>query len=252
MTSLQILYQDTWCVVVNKPAGMLVHRSWLDKHETCFVMQQLRNQLGCHVYPVHRLDRPTSGVLLFALDSQSATVLSQQFATHQVSKHYLAVVRGYFLGEGQIEYPLLPRLDKIADKFKTPNHSPQPAITQYRCIATSEQPFVSASRYTTSRYSLMELMPITGRKHQLRRHMTHMFHPIVGDTTYGDTAQNRAVLCHTQVGRLLLHAHALSFCGLDGQIKHIVAPLDMSFMQVIQAFGWANVYRAFNKNLYSQ
>ena len=114
---LEILYQDEYLVVVNKPAGMLVHRSWLDTHETQFVMQTLRDQIGQYVFPIHRLDRPTSGVLLFALNSEIANLMCQQFEQKTVQKSYLAIVRGYLQGEGQIDYPLKIQLDKIADKF---------------------------------------------------------------------------------------------------------------------------------------
>ena len=103
---LEILYQDDVLVAVNKPAGMLVHRSWLDRHETQFVMQTLRDQIGQRVYPIHRLDRPTSGVLLFALNSEIANLLCQQFEQKQIEKQYLAVVRGYVTGHGEIDYPL--------------------------------------------------------------------------------------------------------------------------------------------------
>ena len=114
---LEILYQDEYLVAVNKPAGMLVHRSWLDTHETQFVMQTLRDQIGQHVFPIHRLDRPTSGVLLFALNSEMANLMCQQFEQKTVQKSYLAIVRGYLQGKGRIDYPLKIQLDKIADKF---------------------------------------------------------------------------------------------------------------------------------------
>lgn len=238
---LQILYQDDVCVAVNKPAGMLVHRSWLDKHETQFVMQTLRDQLGQHVFPVHRLDRPTSGVLLFALNSDIARALSLQFEYHQVKKTYWAVVRGHLHGAGRVDYPLKVRFDKIADEFSDKNKDAEPAITGYQCLATTEQPFISCKRFQTSRYSWMELTPITGRKHQLRRHMTHLFHPIVGDTTYGDTAQNRAILHNVGVKRLMLHARCLSFTHpVSQQAVLISAPLDDAFEQVMDAFGWGD------------
>lgn len=237
-TMIDILYQDDELVVVNKPAGMLVHRSWLDKHETAFVMTLLRDQLGAYVYPVHRLDRPTSGVLLFAKSSETARALSAQFENHTVDKSYLAVVRGYLLGAGRIDYPLKVKLDKIADKFADPNKAPEVAITDYHNLATAELPIISTPRYATSRYSLMKLRPITGRKHQLRRHMTHLFHPIVGDTTHGDTAQNRAVEQFTGVSRLLLHAHRLGFDDMSGRRVEVVAPLDEDFGRVVAMMGW--------------
>lgn len=233
-----IIYQDDDVVAVNKPFGMLVHRSWLDKHETTFVMTLLRDRLGQYVYPVHRLDRPTSGVLLFAKSSDVARTLSLQFENHTVAKSYLAVVRGYLTGNGRIDYDLKPRLDKIADKFADPDQAPKPAITEYQNLASVEMPFVSTPRYATSRYSLMRLIPITGRKHQLRRHMTHLFHPIVGDTTYGDTAQNTAIKAHTGVSRLMLHAHRLDFDHPKGERMSLVAPLDDEFNKVLNCFGW--------------
>lgn len=218
---------------------MLVHRSWLDKHETVFVMQTLRDQIGQLVYPVHRLDRPTSGVLLFALNSDIARTLSLQFERHEVTKTYLAVVRGAMTTGGRIDYPLKVRLDKIADKFADTDKPSEPAVTDYQVLATTEQPFVSCQRFTTSRYSLVELTPITGRKHQLRRHMKHIFHPIVGDTTYGDKVQNRAIIAHVGVKRLLLHAYRLAFTHpVTGQPMCITAPVDDAFGQVMDAFGW--------------
>lgn len=239
--TLQILYQDEFVVAVNKPAGMLVHRSWLDKHETVFVMTTLRDLLDCHVYPVHRLDRPTSGVLLFAKSSAAARQLAMQFEKQTTDKSYLAVVRGYLLGRGRIDYPLKFRPDKIADKFADTNKAPQSAITDFENLVTCEMSFVSTPRYATSRYSLVKLTPITGRKHQLRRHMTHLFHPIVGDTTHGDTAQNKAVQAFTGVSRLLLHAHSLGFDDMSGRRILVVAPLDDAFTKVVQDFGWGDV-----------
>ena len=181
---LEILYQDDVLVAVNKPAGMLVHRSWLDRHETQFVMQNFcAIKSGCLVYPIHRLDRPTSGVLLFALNSEIANLLCQQFEQKQTEKQYLAVVRGYVTGHGEIDYPLKIQLDKIADKFSQQDKAPQSAVTFYEGLQTVEMPY-GVGRYATSRYSLVRLVPKTGRKHQLRRHMKHIFHPILGDTQY--------------------------------------------------------------------
>ncbi|MDO1509670.1 MULTISPECIES: tRNA pseudouridine(65) synthase TruC [unclassified Neisseria] len=236
---LEIIYRNAYCIAVNKPAGMLVHRSWLDSRETQFVMQTLRDQIGRRVYPVHRLDRPTSGVLLFALDSKSAHALAQQFAAQTVQKTYWAVVRGYLNGAGRIDYPLKEEADKIADPFADPDKPAQPAVTDYRCLAQTEQPFQSAARYPTSRYSWAELTPHTGRKHQLRRHMKHIFHPIVGDTTHGDTAQNRAVAAHTGTTRLMLHARSLTFRCLENHSAiRLIAEADGQWQRLAEAFGW--------------
>ncbi len=236
---LEILYHDADCIAVNKPAGMLVHRSWLDRHETQFVMQTLRDQIGQHVYPVHRLDRPTSGVLLFALGSDSARALAQQFEQKSVQKSYWAVVRGHLHGAGSIDYALKEVHDKIADALADADKPAQSARTDWQTLAQTEQPFSSAARYATSRYSWLALTPHTGRKHQLRRHMKHIFHPIVGDTTYGDSAQNRAVAAHTGVSRLMLHAHSLAFDRLsDGLRIRAEAPVDADWQRVLAAFGW--------------
>ena len=235
---LEILYQDEVLVAVNKPAGMLVHRSWLDRHETQFVMQTLRDQIGQRVYPIHRLDRPTSGVLLFALNSKIANMLCQQFEQKQIEKQYLAVVRGYVTGHGEIDYPLKVQLDKIADKFSQPDKAPQSAVTFYEGLQTMEMPY-GVGRYATSRYSLVRLIPQTGRKHQLRRHMKHIFHPILGDTQYGDLHQNRALMEHTGCARLLLHAEKLTFVHpLTQRPMTIQAGLDAQWQNLMQTFQW--------------
>ena len=235
---LEILYQDDVLVAVNKPAGMLVHRSWLDRHETQFVMQTLRDQIGQLVYPIHRLDRPTSGVLLFALNSEIANLLCLQFEQKQIEKQYLAVVRGYMTGNGEIDYPLKVQLDKIADKFSQPDKAPQSAVTFYEGLQTVEMPY-GVGRYATSRYSLVRLIPQTGRKHQLRRHMKHIFHPILGDTQYGDLHQNRALMEHTGCTRLLLHAEKLTFVHpLTQRPMTIQAGLDAQWQNLMQTFQW--------------
>lgn len=234
---LEIVYQDDELVAINKPAGLLVHRSWLDKHETQFAMQTLRDQLGRHVFPIHRLDRPTSGVLLFALNSEMARTMSQQFEQQQIEKRYLAVVRGYLLGANRIDYPLKVQRDKIADKFSQEKEAQQ-AVTDYRSLATVEMPY-PAGKFPTARYSLVELSPQTGRKHQLRRHLKHLFHPIIGDTNYGDLHQNRAFTANTGCDRLFLHAQQLQFTHpKTGQKIAIHAPLDAQWQQLFAQFGW--------------
>lgn len=205
---LEIIYQDQWLVAVNKPSGWLVHRSWLDRHEKVVVMQTLRDQLNQHVFTVHRLDRPTSGVLLLALSSDVARQLSQQFEHHQLQKTYHAVVRGWLEGEETLDYALTEELDKIADKFSTADKAPQPAVTHWRGLATAELP-VPVSRYDTSRFSLVALKPTTGRKHQLRRHLRHLRHPIIGDSAHGDLKQNRSAAANFGLSRLMLHASEL-------------------------------------------
>lgn len=234
---LEILYRDDEFIAINKPAGMLVHRSWLDKHETVFAMQTLRDQIGQHVFPIHRLDRPTSGVLLFALNSDMARTMSQLFEQHQIQKSYLAVVRGYLEGEGRIDYPLKVQLDKIADKFSQEKEA-QDAITDYKGLATVEMPY-PAGKFQTARYSLVQLFPQTGRKHQLRRHMKHLFHPIMGDTNYGDLHQNRALIANTGCDRLFLHSNCLQFIHPKHlQNIEINALLDQQWLSLFEQLGW--------------
>lgn len=236
---IQILYQNANLIAVNKPAGMLVHRSWLDKHETVFLMQTLRDQIGQHVYPVHRLDRPTSGVMLFALNADTARILSQQFEQKQVQKTYLAIVRGWTDVSGSIDYPLKEQLDDIADEFANPNKAAQSAQTDYRTLAQTELAFVSNPRFATSRYSLLAITPHTGRKHQIRRHLKHIFHPIIGDTTHGDLRQNKAVQQFCGNTRLLLHAQSLQFrLPENGEMLCVHAPVDEMWQQVCVAFGF--------------
>ncbi|NOY62419.1 MAG: tRNA pseudouridine(65) synthase TruC [Gammaproteobacteria bacterium] len=242
---LEILYHDAHLVAVNKPSGLLVHRSMIDRHETRFALQLVRDQIGQRVYPVHRLDKPTSGVLLFALSPAIARQVSELFSARETQKHYLSVVRGYTQEHDIIDYPLKEQLDKIADHQADPTKAAQPAITEYQCLATLELPY-PVGRYPTARYSLIKLSPKTGRKHQIRRHMKHIFHPIVGDTTHGDSKHNQLFRDIYDSHRLLLHAHKLAFIHpVSGQAIEIAAPLDESFSHVIAMFdSQMNIYAA--------
>ncbi|WCE31205.1 tRNA pseudouridine(65) synthase TruC [Vibrio sp. SCSIO 43137] len=235
---LDVVYQDEYLIAVNKPAGMLVHRSWLDKHETEFVMQTLRDQIGQHVFPLHRLDRPTSGVLFFALSSEVASDVMPMFANHEMQKTYHAIVRGWIEQGDVLDYPLKEELDKIADKFVSQEQEAKEAITEYKPLAKVEVPH-STGRYPTSRYSLIELQPKTGRKHQLRRHMAHLRHPIVGDTTHGDGKHNRLFREHYDARRLLLHATELSFVHPYSKERIVIkAGFDEIWQRLFSEFGW--------------
>ncbi|MDQ5767027.1 tRNA pseudouridine(65) synthase TruC [Thiothrix subterranea] len=205
---LEILYRDEHLVAINKPSGLLVHRSLIDRHETRFAIQLTRDQIGQKVYPVHRLDKPTSGVLLFALDSDTARCLNAQFTTGQVQKTYLAIVRGRTPEQGVIDHPLTEELDKLTDAQADQHKPAQPAVSHYRRLMSFELPY-AVDRYPTSRYSLMELCPKTGRKHQLRRHLKHISHHLIGDTTHGNGKHNRFFREQFACQRLLLHAASL-------------------------------------------
>lgn len=235
---LEILYRDEHLIAINKPAGWLVHRSWLDRKEKVVVMQTLRDQIGQHVFTVHRLDRPTSGVLLLALSREVARALAQQFEQHRIQKTYHALVRGYVQEGATIDYALTEELDKVADKFAQPDKAPQPAVTHYSPLAQVEKA-VAVGRYPTARYSLLKLMPQTGRKHQLRRHMAHIRHPILGDSKHGDLRQNRAMEAHFGCRRLMLHASELALVHpIGGEPLTLRAPLDADWMSVMTQFGW--------------
>ncbi|MCK5903447.1 MAG: tRNA pseudouridine(65) synthase TruC [Cocleimonas sp.] len=230
---LDILYQDQYLVAINKPSGLLVHRSMIDRHETAFAIQQTRDQIGQRVYPVHRLDKPTSGVLLFALNQSIAAQIAQQFSDKRVEKNYTAVVRGYTKASDCIDYALKEQHDKMTDAKAQKNKAAQVAVTDYRRQATVELPF-AVGRYTTARYSLLNLSPKTGRKHQLRRHLKHIFHPIVGDTSHGDGKHNHFFRQQFGCHRLLLHADNLALTHpVSNQTLFINAPLLDDFQKII-------------------
>ncbi|WP_305460380.1 tRNA pseudouridine(65) synthase TruC [Photobacterium leiognathi] len=237
---LEILYRDEYLIAVNKPAGMLVHRSWLDSHETVFVMQTLRDQIGQHVFPLHRLDRPTSGVLLFGLSSEIAAEMMPMFAGRDMHKTYHAVVRGWIKEVAVLDYPLKVELDKIADKNASEEKEAQPAVTAYEPLATVETD-IAVGRYPTSRYCLVEMKPETGRKHQLRRHMHHLSHHIIGDVNHGDGRHNRMFREHYDCHRLMLHASRLQFAHpITGESIDIRADIDETWQRVMSAFNWSS------------
>jgi tRNA pseudouridine65 synthase len=235
---LTILYQDEYLVAINKPSGLLVHRSEIDKRETLFALQLTRDLIGQHVYPVHRLDRPTSGVLLFALSSDVARKMSELFIAGLVQKTYLAVVRGITPEQLNIDYALKEILDKKSDKNANKDKEPQSAQTSLVRLADIELPFPSG-RYEQTRYSLVELKPHTGRKHQLRRHMAHIRHPIIGDTNHGDGKQNKAAREHLQLDRLALMAKELSFPHpITNKNIVITAPIDGTLTALFDLFNY--------------
>ena len=232
---LPILFHDDHIVAINKPAGLLVHRSRVDVHATEFAMQMLRDQIGQLVFPVHRIDRPTSGVLLFALNKDCARQLSNQFAQRTVSKSYLALVRGKTPETKSWDEPLIEKQDPATDGKARKNKQAQEAVTEFNTLESWTVPF-SAGKYPQSRYSLIEAQPLTGRKHQLRRHFNHMAHPIVGDTTYGDRRHNRLFREQFEVYRLLLIAKRMRFLHpVSGRVIEVEADNGMEFDNAISA-----------------
>ena len=199
---LDILYLDDYLAIVHKPAGWLVHRTPLDKGETRFVLQTLRDQIGRHVWPVHRLDKGTSGVLVFALNAEVARTLAQAFETGEgLHKTYRAIVRGWPLNSGLVDHAL----KRMPDDMRSEREAIQAAQTRYLTLKRGELP-IAQGDFATLRWAEVQLQPLTGRRHQLRRHMKHMAHPIIGDATHGKGPLNRMVAEHLGLQRLWLHA----------------------------------------------
>lgn len=219
---LDILYLDDYLAIVDKPAGWLVHRTPLDKGETRFVLQALRDQMGQHVWPVHRLDKGTSGVLVFALSAEVARTLGQAFETGEgLHKTYRAIVRGWPMEQGLIDHPL----KRMPDDMRIEREEVQPAQTRCQTLRRFELPLPQRG-FASTRCAEVALQPLTGRRHQLRRHMKHIAHPIIGDATHGKGPLNRAVAEVLGQQRLWLHAHSLALHHpVSGQPMHCVLPL---------------------------
>jgi tRNA pseudouridine65 synthase len=194
---LEIIYQDSVLIAINKPNGLLVHRSPIASDATEFAVQQLRDQIGQRVYPVHRLDRKTSGVLLFALNHETDVNLQVQFQEKKVNKTYHAILRGFTEDSGTIDFALTREDGKI-----------QEAVTHYQTLDRTEVA-VPFGKHDTSRYSLVEAKPETGRMHQLRKHFKHILHPIIGDRAHGCNKQNKLFLETWQMTTMMLHASTL-------------------------------------------
>ncbi len=237
--TLKVIYRDNDLVAVAKPSGLLVHKSKIDYHEQANVVDALTAQIQRRIYPVHRLDKATSGVLLLALNADTARLLGEQFEHRQVKKNYLAISRGYTPCHGCIDNP-------TRDKDR-PSRPKKAATTFYRTLAHIELPH-RVDRYPTSRYSLVELTPVTGRRHQIRQHMKHINHPLIGDTSYGKSAHNRFFDQLYDCRRLLLHASSIALTHpITGQPLEIaVAPdtpqLDQNqFQRVLSDERWCRI-----------
>jgi len=215
-----------------------VHRSRIDVHARQFALQMVRDQIGQPVFPIHRLDRPTSGVLLFALNRETAKILSRQFEDRTIEKSYTAIVRGIPAQRGLWDEPLLEKPDPIVDAKADRNKPAQPAITHFETVRSWEVPF-STGKYPHSRYSLVKISPKTGRRHQIRRHFNHMAYPIIGDTSHGDTSHgdrrhNRLFRQRFNSKRLLLVASSITLSHPDSQTRFsIQAELGLEFDHAI-------------------
>ena len=224
-----ILYQTEHLVVVDKPAGMLVHRTARDKDETTFLVQTVRDLTGRHVYPVHRLDKPTSGALILAFDPETTAELSRLLAERRLHRTYVALVRGWMRDPVRIDYPLT----RVSVRDGGPANAPRrEAITVAEPVELYNIK-VPAGRYDSARYTFVQLHPETGRTHQLRRHLKHVNHPIIGDRKYGDRDHNALF----NPG-LMLHAQSVTLP--DGTT--VEAPLPERFVRALE---WLSSGRVF-------
>lgn len=242
---LEILHLDDACVAINKPSGLLVHSTRIAAWVSQNAVNMLKKQLGRPVFPIHRLDRPTSGVLLFALTSEIARTLTDGFMDRTVDKQYLAVVRGYTPESGVIEKPLddIYRREAQDDDEDEDGEGAAPlplaeCRTEYTTLATTEIP-LSAGKYPSSRYSLVRATPLTGRTHQIRRHFKHVRHPILCDGRYGDHRHNHMFRDQLGIERLLLVARELTFTHpISSNRITIQAPLGEDFEQALEKLGF--------------
>ncbi len=218
---LPVLWRDEHLIAIHKPAGWLVHRTGLDAGETRFVVQTLRGQLGGrHVPPVHRLDKGTCGVLLLALHADAARAMAGLIASHAVRKRYLALVRGWAPEAVQVDHALRP-------DDAPPDAPAQAACTHLRRLARFERDEAFDARHPATRCSLVQAEPVTGRRHQIRRHLKHLAHPILGDATHGKGPLNRWWAARLGLQRLWLHAQSLAFTHpLTGEPVRVHSGLD--------------------------
>lgn len=228
---IDILYQDEQFVAVNKRSGLVVHPTKLAP-DAVAVLPSLRKQLGRYVYPVHRIDRGTSGIVLFGLDSDAAAQMGELMRSREVDKQYLAVVRGYVDDHGRIDYA-------IEDSEKA--NGKLDSVTEYSCERQVEVPY-AVGRYETARYSLVNTRLITGRRHQIRKHFAHLRHPVIGDSTYGDGDHNRLYRQAFRCGRLLLMASSLRFKHpYTNEPVHVTCPIPKRIERLFERFGWFDV-----------
>ena len=225
--NLEIIYQDEHLIAINKPHGLAVHRSDYIGDADAYAVQELRNQIGQYVYPCHRLDRKTSGILLFALNEETNKLMQKQFAENLVKKKYIAIVRGYTDDSGVIDYPLTNEKGKV-----------QEAITEYKTLQRAELD-ISSGKFKTLRYSLVEVCLQTGRLHQIRKHFAHIMHPIICDRPHGCNKQNKLFKEKFGMTTMLLHASEIYFTHpVTGKEITIKAEFYPEFKRMIQIIGW--------------
>ncbi len=221
---IDVLFCDAHLAIVNKPAGLMAHASPMARGEEDFLLDRLREQFARPVFLIHRLDRATSGCLLLAFDRDTASALGKIFMSRDVAKDYLAICRGWPEAEFTLDYSLDGGPGKPEKK---------PAITRFTRLATAEIDTPS-EHHETSRYALMRCSPQTGRYRQIRRHLKHLSHHLIGDSSHGDGRHNRNFRM-LGVHRMLLHAARLAFVHpLRAEPLQVSAPLDREFRRALE------------------
>ncbi len=228
--SHEVVYADDDLLVAFKPSHLLVHRTDMAAQDADNLRDRLiaEGALDYRAHPVNRIDRPTSGLVLFSRHLEAHRFLHAQFVEHRIEKRYLAVVRGWLEAPATVEKPLPTGH----------NSTPKPALTHFRPLAQAEWD-VAITRYPTSRFALVECTPETGRYHQIRLHLRHLRHPIIGDTAHGDKPHNRYFAAHFTHRPLYLHAGELQLTHPDGTQRRFHAPLPPSWQEVMAEFGWS-------------
>lgn len=219
---MDVLFRDADLLIVDKPSGLLTHRGWANDRDNALV--RAREIAGAYVYPAHRLDRATSGVLVFALSQEVAGRLGAQLEAGAFCKTYLALVRGIPPEQSVIDHPLAKLSDD--EGHKTKDAEKQPARTRITRLGVFE------------RYALVQAEPETGRSHQIRRHLKHISCPILGDVRYGKGDHNRACRARFALHRLALHAATLAFeHPVTAERVTVLAPLPSDLAQPFEAMG---------------
>ncbi len=221
---IEVIFENEDLIAINKPHGLLVHRSRIASDARTFALQLVRNLTGSHVYPAHRLDRKTSGVLLFSKSKKANVECQRLFRERLITKIYHAIVRGYTDEDGHIDYPL------------TDQNKSRSARTNYKSLRRFEID-IPSYKFQSSRYSLLEILPETGRYHQIRKHMAHIFHPIIGDRPHGCNKQNKLWKERFEMNRMMLHAVSLKFEYPKGNELYITAPYSQEFQDSLKILG---------------
>lgn len=225
---LEIIHRDPDLILINKPHGLLVHQSPIARDAEEFALQMLRDQIEQNVWPAHRLDRKTGGLLLFALNKETNALLQTLFRENLIKKKYLAIVRGHTPDFMDIDYPL-----------RKENGVMQEAFTHFKTLQKSEIP-IAFGKHSTSRYSLIEAIPQTGRMHQLRKHFAHINHPIIGDRPHGCNKQNKFFKETWAMDTMLLHASELTFIHPHSkQEVHFTAKIQNEFLRMCSLLGFS-------------